>query len=125
MSNSGKGLQRPGKGWPPRDAPGRRCASANPSPGFVRPVPKTAQGKGSQRDQRPHAWYAKRASLAEFRRVRRYLRLCRERTDLVAAYLRGRVAIADVKSSFAVSYMREFASPGLGAQRSATVTEIG
>jgi len=121
MSNPARACKKPGKGWPAARR-ARQALRIRQSKPWVRSTgPKTAQGKAASAiNARTHGMRSA-ASLAEFRRVRRYLRLCRERTDLVAAYLRGRVAIADVKSSFAVSYMREFASPGLGAQRSATV----
>jgi hypothetical protein len=43
------------------------------------------------------------ASLAHFRRVRR----CRERTDLVAAHLRGLISMAELKASVAAPCMLE------------------
>src|SRR6266850_6738790 len=80
--------KKPAKGWPAERRARQALLIRQATPWTRSTGPKTAQGKAlSAINARTHGM-GSAASLAHFRRVRRYLRRCRERNDLVAAHLR-------------------------------------
>jgi len=103
----------PAKGW---SAERRACQALlirQSRPWTCSTGPKTAQGKAlSAINARTHGMRSA-ASVAHFRRIRRYLRRCRERNDLVAAHLRGLISMAELKASLAASFTLEPEPPAV------------